>query len=127
VKQATLQAVSEAKLRQALDYYEGQRPAWMGNLAGSSKRSARPPSSVVRRRRASVAWFRCFIRGENFPGQLIGEPGLVGFYVTRFVEAVDVAAAESIALRALRAEPKLAAPPGHTPTGRARVFFEYLE
>jgi hypothetical protein len=74
-----------------------------------------------------VAWFRCFIRGENFPGQLVGEARPVGFYVTRFVEAADEAAAESAALHSLRAEPKLAPPSGYTPSGQVRVFFEEIE
>jgi hypothetical protein len=72
-----------------------------------------------------MAWFRCFIRGENFPGQLAGEDGPVGFYVTRFVEATDAAAAESVALQALRAE--LTPPPGYMPSGQARVYFEEIE
>jgi hypothetical protein len=74
-----------------------------------------------------MAWFRCLIRGENFPGQMIGEAGPVGFYVTRFVEAADTTEAEAAALRALRAEPKMTPPPGHTPSGQARVFFEVVE
>lgn len=74
-----------------------------------------------------MAWFRCFIRGENFPGQLVGEPRPVGFYVTRFVEAADPQAAEFVAIHGLRAEPKLTLPPGFTPNGQARVFFEEIE
>ena len=74
-----------------------------------------------------MAWFRCFIRGENFPGQMIGSAGPVGFYVTRFVEATGATEAEVIALRVLRAEPSLAPPPGFTPSGQARVFFEEIE
>ena len=74
-----------------------------------------------------MAWFRCFIRGENFPGQMVGQAGPVGFYVTRFVEAADLEAAEAAVLQGLRAEPKLGPPPGFTPTGRARVFFEEIE
>ena len=73
-----------------------------------------------------MAWFRCVIRGDNFPGQMIGESGPVGFTVTRFVEADDVAAAETVGLQSLRAEPKLAPPPGYTPSGVARVFFEEI-
>jgi hypothetical protein len=73
-----------------------------------------------------MAWFRCFIRGQNFPGQLIGEAGPVGFYVTRFVEAAEPEAAEAATLRGLRVEPKLAPPPGFTPTGHARVYFEQI-
>lgn len=74
-----------------------------------------------------MAWFRCFICGENFPGQMIGDAGPVGFYVTRFVEAADATEAEAAALRALRAEPKMAPRSGHTPFGQARVFFEVVE
>jgi hypothetical protein len=58
---------------------------------------------------------------------MIGEAGPVGFYVTRFVEAADATEAEAAALRALRAEPKMAPPPGHTPSGQASVFFELIE
>ena len=71
-----------------------------------------------------MAWFRCFMCGENFPGQLIGEDGLVGFYVTRFVQAPNASLAEATALDALRAEPKLAPPAGCQSSGIAQVFFE---
>ena len=74
-----------------------------------------------------MAWFRCFIRGENFPGQMIGEARPIGFYVTRFVEAADPESAEVAALQALRDDPNLALPPGHTPSGQERVFFEEVE
>lgn len=74
-----------------------------------------------------MPWFRCFVRGENFPGELIGEKGLVGFYLTRFVEAADAPDAEAVALNELKADPRLAPPPGYTPTGQARVFFEEIE
>ncbi|HEY1189613.1 MAG TPA: hypothetical protein VGE74_18345 [Gemmata sp.] len=74
-----------------------------------------------------MAWFRCFIRGENFPGELIGAAGPVGFYATRFVEAASPEAAEGAVLQALKAEPNLAPPPGYTPSGQARVFFEEIE
>lgn len=74
-----------------------------------------------------MAWFRCFVRGENFPGQHLGEAGPVGFYVTRFVEAADPEAAEAATLHSLRAEPKLAPPAGYTPAGQVRVYFEEIE
>jgi hypothetical protein len=73
-----------------------------------------------------MVWFRCFIRGENFPGQLIGEPGPIGFYVTRFVEATETEAAEAQALDTLRSEPKLSTPPGFTPNGQSKIFFEEI-
>jgi hypothetical protein len=54
-----------------------------------------------------VAWFRCFIRGENFPGELIGEDASIGFYTTRFIEAGSVDEAEQLVLEELRAEESL--------------------
>lgn len=74
-----------------------------------------------------MAWFKCSIRGENFPGQLIGAEGLLGFYTTRFVEAIDAEAAETDALHRLKADPKLAPPSGFTPAGQAKVYFEAIE
>jgi hypothetical protein len=74
-----------------------------------------------------MAWFRCFINGENFPGQLIGEGRPIGFYLTRFVEANDTAEAESVALQALRTDPKLATMSGYSPSAEVRVFFEKIE
>jgi hypothetical protein len=73
-----------------------------------------------------VAWFRCFIHGDHFPGQRLGVVGRVGFYVTRFVEAVDEAAAASAALHGVHADPTLAPPPGYPPTGRERVCVEEI-
>jgi hypothetical protein len=66
---------------------------------------------------SDMPWFRCFISGENFPGELVGDSGPFGFYVTRFVEAADATDAENVALHDLKADPKLAPPPGYTPTG----------
>lgn len=74
-----------------------------------------------------MPWFKCFIRGENFPGQLIGAEGLFGFYTTRFIEANDAEAAETDALQRLQADSKRAPPLGYSPTGRAKVYFEEIE
>jgi hypothetical protein len=49
--------------------------------------------------------YRCLIRGENFPGQLIRSKGLVGFYATRFVTAASPDEAEFTALEMLRRDP----------------------
>ena len=54
-----------------------------------------------------MALFRCLIRGENFPGQIIGLKGLIGFYTTRFIEAADTEEAELAGLEMLRADPDL--------------------
>jgi hypothetical protein len=74
-----------------------------------------------------MPWFRCFVRGEDFPGSMIGMSHPVGFYVTKFVEAADAEQAELRALDRLRADPKLAPPPGFRPTDKSRVFFEAIE
>lgn len=83
-------------------------------------------------------WYRCFIRGENFPGQLARSAVLaegakpvaadepVGFFVTRFVEADSADQAEQKALLLLRSEPKLTPPEGYLPSSEARVFFEEI-
>ena len=51
-----------------------------------------------------MAWFKCVIEGENFPGSLIQQDGLVGFFVTRSVEADSDGEAEMLALAALKQE-----------------------
>jgi hypothetical protein len=37
-----------------------------------------------------VKCFRCYIAGENFPGELVDDDVLVGFFVTRFVTAAKM-------------------------------------
>jgi hypothetical protein len=74
-----------------------------------------------------MPWFRCFIRGEHFPGALIGETGQVGLYVTRFVEADDPGQAEATGLDLLRADPHLKPPTGCVPTGESKVYFDEIE
>lgn len=69
-------------------------------------------------------WFKCRILGENFPGALIGEDGLVGFFTTRAVLAESVQHAESTSLELLRLEPGLQLPDGVPETSQAGIFFE---
>lgn len=73
-----------------------------------------------------MRWFACFICGENFSTRIDGDPALVGFYVTRVVQASSPEEAESKALALLRTEGKLS-PPAFEPSERARVFFEKIE
>lgn len=70
--------------------------------------------------------FRCFIRGENFPGELIGLTAAVGFHATRFVDAGSATEAERIAVAALRQDAALtvAAEPR---VKNAKVYFESIE
>jgi len=77
--------------------------------------------------KSAVAWFRCLIRAENFPGQFIGEAGLLGFYTNRFVEANDAKITETDVLHRFRKETRLAAPTGCIPAGQVKVYFQEIE
>ena len=70
--------------------------------------------------------FRCLIEGANFPFELDGEPGLFGFYTTRFVRADTAEQAELLALETLRADPKLDVPPAKR-TKDTMVYFKEIE
>ena len=74
-----------------------------------------------------MAWFRCFVNGENFPGEMAASRGLVGFFVTRFIEAEDAEDAESRALDHLRDDLRLKRPRDFQPTGREIVTFDRIE
>ena len=71
-----------------------------------------------------MSWFKCFILGENFPGELIGENGLIGFYTTRFVESENKDSAETIALNLLRNDPKFATITATQTSAKPMVYFE---
>lgn len=51
-----------------------------------------------------MAWYKCLIEGENFPGSLIQQDGFVGFFVIRCVEADTEDDAETLALAGLKQE-----------------------
>jgi hypothetical protein len=70
--------------------------------------------------------FRCSICGENFPGQLLGQDDLVGFYTTRYVDADTPEQAEHLALELLRDDPSLELAPEHR-TPNAKVYFERID
>lgn len=70
--------------------------------------------------------FRCSICGENFPGKLLDQEDLVGFYATRYVEADTPEQAELIALDLLREDAGLDLPPEHR-SQDARVYFESID
>lgn len=73
-----------------------------------------------------MPFYRCFIRGENFPGECIGSTGIVGFYTTRWVQAVSPAKAELEAVAALRKDPSFALPEGFDKPVSSRVFVEKI-
>jgi hypothetical protein len=74
-----------------------------------------------------MPWFRCFIRGENFPGREDDPDQPVGFYATRFVAADNPDEAETAGLADLRTHPVLTSLRGYPLAGRARVFFQEIE
>jgi hypothetical protein len=74
-----------------------------------------------------VAFFQCFIRGENFPGELLGETGLYGFFTTRWVEAENEAEAELISLDMLKNEATFQLPESLPKPTLAKVYFESIE
>ena len=72
-----------------------------------------------------MALFRVLLRGENFPAAILGEKGSIGFYTTRFVEAVSAADAETAALEVLRADTTLTVPEEYQ-TEDATVFADEI-
>jgi hypothetical protein len=70
--------------------------------------------------------FRCLIRGENFPGELIGLTAAVGFHATRFVDAASATEAEQIAVAALRQDAALTVT-SEPRVKNAKVHFESIE
>jgi hypothetical protein len=70
--------------------------------------------------------YRCFIRGENFPGELIGQTTAIGFHATRFVDAQSAQEAERIAVAALREDAALTVTV-EPRVKNAKVFFESIE
>ncbi len=71
-----------------------------------------------------MPWFRCFIRGENFPAGTDDSGRLVGFFTTRFVEADNEDDAEERGLERLLADPWLASLRGDPALGRATVSIQ---
>ena len=73
-----------------------------------------------------MPWFQCLIRGEKFPGILLGETGTVGFYTTRRVEAADPDEAELVGVAALKRDPSFALPEGTARPTEPRVYVEEI-
>ena len=70
--------------------------------------------------------FRCLIRGEYFPDELIGLTAAVGFHATRLVDAQSAQEAERISVAALREDSALTV--SEEPRVKnAKVYFESIE
>jgi hypothetical protein len=70
--------------------------------------------------------FRCSIRGENFPGELIGLTSAVGFHAIRYVDAPSAIEAEQFAVAALRQDAGLTVT-SEPRVKNAKVFFESID
>ena len=70
--------------------------------------------------------FRCMIRGENFPGRILGQEDAIGFYTTRFVEADSAPEAEVFAVELLRSDDALIVP-GKYKTIDAKIYLEIID
>ncbi len=73
-----------------------------------------------------MKWFKCYIEGENFPGELVKDDKLIGFLITRFVQADSPEEAENIVLGRLKDEESLKLPAGVSPSAIAKVYFEQI-
>ena len=69
--------------------------------------------------------YRCSIRGENFPGELIGQTTAIGFHATRVVDAKSAEEAERIAVVALREDAALTVT-SEPRVKNAKVYFESI-
>ena len=74
-----------------------------------------------------MPFYRCLLRGEHIPGEVIGSAGLYGFYTTRWVQALNPRRAELRAVEAVRRDPKMAVPDGVPRSPDARVHVEEIE
>jgi hypothetical protein len=73
-----------------------------------------------------VPFFQCLLRGENFPGALLGLAHNVGFFTTRWVEADSEDEAELACLDSLRRDPIFELPAGHPRPPEAKVYVEEI-
>ena len=71
-----------------------------------------------------MPFYRCLIRGENFAWKTDAGWELMGFYTTRWVQALHPAAAEQRVVARLREEPKFQRPDGYAGGPPAKVFVE---
>ena len=74
-----------------------------------------------------MKWYRCLIRGENFPGEMLGQHQVVGFYTVQFVQDDSPQNAETKALAALKKHTSLQLPEGVNAPKSCRVYFEEIE
>jgi len=73
-----------------------------------------------------MIWLKCLIRGDNFPGVLVGQDHLVGFYTTQFVQADSAENAELQALQLLKAHESLQFSEEVRSASTATIHFEEI-
>lgn len=74
-----------------------------------------------------MAWYKCVIEGQKFPGILAHTEGLVGFRTTRVVEAGTRDEAQFKAIAAIRNDASLQLPEGVNAPRDASLRFESIE
>lgn len=74
-----------------------------------------------------MAYYRAFVRGENFSIAVNDRPQKMGFYTNRWVEADDLESAEARVVAMIRAEPKLRSLVLNSPEDPPRIYVEELE
>jgi hypothetical protein len=74
-----------------------------------------------------MPFYRCVVRGENFAWKKGSGWELMGFYTTRFVQALNPAAAERRVVAWLRTEPPFQRPDGYAGAPPATVYVEEIE
>jgi len=71
-----------------------------------------------------MPWYKCFVHGKDFPGELISQKSAAGFYTTRFAQAGSPEEAELKVLAELKRDPRLKLPEGLSAPEKSRLFFE---
>lgn len=71
--------------------------------------------------------FKCFVRGENFPGVLAGLSGLVGFYTTRYVRADNESEIESMIWQSVLNDARLSPSLAQCDLSEIKIVLEEME
>ena len=81
----------------------------------------------VSRSSVSMAWFKCFVAGHNFPGESVGKTRPVGFYTTCFVKAHSREQAEAEVVKALKRDDRIKLSTDLAASSDARIVVEEIE
>lgn len=71
--------------------------------------------------------FKCFVRGENFPGDVTGLSCLVGFYTTRYVRANHISEIEPIIWQSILNDARLSPSLSRCNLSDIKIILEDIE